>query len=85
MKKFINLGKLLHRARLENGYTQEQLGLKLNLTSQNISKWERGLSVPPSRRFHKLIEVLRLNKKELGDAIMEDTMALIRGKTFSNE
>ena len=36
----------LKAMRKAKGYTQEELAIKLNVTRQTISKWEKGLSVP---------------------------------------
>ena len=36
----------LQKLRKENGLTQEMLAERINVSSQTVSKWEKGLSVP---------------------------------------
>ena len=36
----------LRKLRKKSGFTQEELALKLNVTRQTISNWERGYSIP---------------------------------------
>jgi transcriptional regulator with XRE-family HTH domain len=42
----INVGKQIANLRNQNGFTQEELAEKLGITSQAISKWENGHSLP---------------------------------------
>lgn len=44
--------------RKSKGLSQEELGIKLNLVRQTISKWEQGLSVPDSEMLISISEVL---------------------------
>lgn len=41
-----NVGDLIQQGRKNLGLTQEQLGAKLGVTGQAVSKWEQGLSLP---------------------------------------
>ena len=55
------------------GYTQEELAIKLNVTRQTISKWEKGLSVPDVDFLFKIADVLETNVGTLlGGAIMDE-------------
>lgn len=45
-------------ARKSKGLSQEELGIKLNVVRQTISKWEQGLSVPDSEMLITISEVL---------------------------
>ena len=59
--------------RKANGYTQEELAIKLNVTRQTISKWEKGLSVPDVDFLFKIADVLETNVGTLlGGAIMDE-------------
>ena len=70
----------LKAMRKAKGYTQEELAIKLNVTRQTISKWEKGLSVPDVDFLFKIADVLETNVGTLlGGAIMgevnKDTVA----------
>lgn len=41
-----SLGQRLARLRKAKGFTQEEVGKKLNISSQAVSKWENDLSAP---------------------------------------
>ena len=44
--------------RKSKGLTQEELGIKLNVVRQTISKWEQGLSVPDSEMLISISDIL---------------------------
>lgn len=63
----------LKAMRKAKGYTQEELAIKLNVTRQTISKWEKGLSVPDVDFIFKIADVLETNVGTLlGGAIMDE-------------
>ena len=63
----------LKAMRKAKGYTQEELAIKLNVTRQTISKWEKGLSVPDVDFLFKIADVLETNVGTLlGGAIMDE-------------
>lgn len=63
----------LKAMRKAKGYTQEELAIKLNVTRQTISKWEKGLSVPDVDFLFKVADVLETNVGTLlGGAIMDE-------------
>lgn len=63
----------LKAMRKVKGYTQEELAIKLNVTRQTISKWEKGLSVPDVDFLFKIADVLETNVGTLlGGAIMDE-------------
>ena len=55
MKKY---GQLILKLRKNAGLTQEQLGKKLNVSYQAISKWENNLAEPDLETLEKLTDVL---------------------------
>lgn len=42
----MNIGKRLKDARIESGYTQEQIAEQLDVSRQTISSWENGRTFP---------------------------------------
>ena len=63
----------LKAMRKAKGYTQEELAIKLNVTRQTLSKWEKGLSVPDVDFLFKIADVLETNVGTLlGGAIMDE-------------
>ena len=63
----------LKAMRKAKGYTQEELAIKLNVTRQTISKWEKGLSVLDVDFLFKIADVLETNVGTLlGGAIMDE-------------
>ena len=73
-KESINMfSENLKAMRKAKGYTQEELAIKLNVTRQTISKWEKGLSVPDVDFLFKIADVLETNVGTLlGGAIMDE-------------
>src|SRR5690554_654550 len=53
----MKISEKIKRLRKERGWSQTQLSNKLNLHSQQISRYERGLFVPSSETLAKLAEV----------------------------
>ena len=66
--KFLNIGKQLKDARIESGYTQEQVAEQLDVSRQTISSWENG------RTFPDIVSVVSLS--DIYDVSLD---ALIKG------
>ena len=64
MKKY---GHIISKLRKKQGLTQEQLGKKLNVSYQAISKWENNLSEPDLETLEKLTEVFGIPMSEFFD------------------
>lgn len=64
----------IKNARQAKGMTQEELAIRLNVTRQTISKWEKGLSIPDAEILIKLSEVLDVSVSELLGTNTNDTM-----------
>ena len=52
------IGQQIKRYRVEMGYTQEKLGQLIGVTSQAVSKWERG-SVPDAELIPLIAQFAR--------------------------
>ena len=63
----------LKTLRKQKGLTQETLAIKLHITRQTISKWEKGLSVPDTEQLVRLAEVLEVPITQLLGQKVADT------------
>lgn len=61
----MTLGEQLTRLRKKNYYTQQELGCKLNISAQAISKWENDLSEPDLATLRKLAELYKITLVEI--------------------
>lgn len=52
------IGHQIRKYRVERGYTQEKLGQLIGVTSQAVSKWERG-SVPDAELIPLIAQFAR--------------------------
>ena len=69
MNKF---GDIIREHRKLKNMTQEELGNKLFVSKQAISKWENGRSLPDLDTIQKLIEILEIDANEvLGGTVQE--------------
>ena len=58
-------GKFIAKLRKEKNMTQEQLAEKMGVSTNAVSKWERGLSFPDVSLYKKLCKELGINIEEL--------------------
>lgn len=66
------IGDIIRKHRERKNITQEELGNKLFVSKQVISKWERGRSLPDLETTQKLIEILEIDVNEiLGGTVQE--------------
>ena len=66
------LSENLKKLRNQNGLSQEELAIKLNVVRQTISKWEKGLSVPDSEMLIRIAEELGTSVTELLGGRLEE-------------
>lgn len=55
------VGNQIARLRKQNGYTQEELAEKLNISAQAISKWENGHTLPETIQLPLLSKLLNIS------------------------
>ena len=61
------LGENILKLRKKNGFSQEQLGEKINVTRQTISNWELGETAPNPEQLKLLSQSLNISIDELLD------------------
>ena len=59
------MGKFIRELREEKGLTQKDIGDKLHITDNSVSKWERGINAPDIYYLGPLSEMLGVTVKEL--------------------
>ena len=60
----MNYGQKIAELRKSNKLTQAELGTKLNVTAQAISKWENNLSEPDIDSIRKMCELFEVSVDE---------------------
>jgi len=85
MREFGNLGKFLKNARSDRALTQKDVAEKLGLHVQFVSNWERGICAPPGHSFQKMIQLLRLDRSELVDVMLNDSKSYIQSKVYKKK
>ena len=61
------LGENILKLRKQNGFSQEQLGEKINVTRQTISNWELNETSPNPEQLKLLSQTLNISIDELLD------------------
>ena len=61
----IKMGKFIKELRQEKGLTQKEIGDKLKITDNSISKWERGINAPDIYYLAPLSKILGVSINEL--------------------
>lgn len=59
------LNENIKTIRKNKGYSQEELAIRLHVTRQTISKWEKGTSVPDADLLMDMAEILEVSVSEL--------------------
>ena len=61
----IDIANNIAEFRKKCGFTQKELAERAGVSSQTVSKWEKGLSVPDSELLIKLAEILEVPVSQL--------------------
>lgn len=87
------IGKIIKKLRKEKGFTQEQFAEKINLSTNYLSKVERGMNTPNVETFLKMAEILDFTLEDFGinqthketiDKEKEDLLKLILSSSSKN-
>lgn len=60
------IGKIIQKLRRDKNLTQEELAEKIDLSTNYLSKVERGLSVLNAEAFLKMADVLKFSLEDFG-------------------
>lgn len=74
----MTLGEKIKKARIENGFTQEELAEKLMVSRQAITKWEKDRGMPDVGNLKILAELLNVSVDYLLDDGEKADMNVIR-------
>ena len=66
------LAEKIIKLRKQNGLSQEELAMRLNVSRQSVSKWESGTSVPDLNKIIKLSEIFGVSTDYLLKDEIED-------------
>lgn len=80
----VKIGKFIASCRKEKHLTQEQLAEKLNISTNAVSKWERGICLMDIRQLRPLSEILGVSANEIlsGERLSEDEYKQKAEKNF---
>lgn len=67
------IGTIIRKHRIAKGLTQEDLGAKVFVSKQAVSKWETGKTLPDIEMVRKLCDILEINKDEILGGSIEET------------
>lgn len=70
------IGKFITERRREKGLTQDDIAKRLGITSQSVSKWERGVNVPDISVLKELSGILGVTVEELLKGRCENSSTL---------
>ena len=71
------LPKKIKALRIAKGYKQEELGERIGLTRDAISKWENGKNIPRLPELLSLAMVFEMNVSELLQEIDEERKSMV--------
>ena len=71
------MGKFIKELREEKGLTQKDIGDKLHITDNSVSKWERGINAPDIYYLGPLSEMLGVTVTELETVDMKEVFEAI--------
>lgn len=67
------IGSIIRDHRIAKGLTQEELGNKVFVSKQAVSKWETGKTLPNIEMVRKLCEILDIKNDEILGGSIEET------------
>ena len=80
-----NFGNNLMELRKKNGYSQEDLANKLNVTRQTISKWELEQTSPNLKDLKNIADIFNISLDELTSNIKDNSNLNFKNKKGKNK
>ena len=80
--EFSNLSKLLKEQRVKASFTQSEIAEALKVHVQFVSNWERGQCAPPAHCFDKLIDILKVSRQKVVEAMVADAKSAIEERVY---
>lgn len=82
----MSIGSNIARLRKDKGWTQAELGEKLGVSNQAVSKWESGMTMPDIMLLPEIAEVLQVSIEDLYKEINEQaSISAKKQETFSEQ
>ena len=81
----MELGKKIRQLRCKAGLTQEQLGEKLGIGAQSVSKWENSATMPDITALPRLAETFGVSIDELFDLTAEQRFHRMENRMDAEE
>lgn len=78
----IDFGKRVRSFRLKNNYSQKELGFRIGVSEQSVSKWENGECLPDVYNLKLLAQILRISVDTLLDTEMQKLEKIIETITI---
>lgn len=87
----VQIGKNIRRYRQDKGLTETELAKLIDVNQRNLSRWELGKSMPPTKVIIKMAKYFQVTSDALlgvGDAVKETEeqeaqKEVLRGRTFA--
>lgn len=67
------IGTIIRNYRVAKGLTQQELGNRVFVSKQAVSKWETNKTLPDIETLRKLCDILEINKDEILGGTIEET------------
>ena len=76
----MELGKKIKQLRMNAGLTQDQLGERLGITPQSVSKWENAVALPDITLLPQIAETFGISIDDLFDLTVEQKLNRIENR-----
>lgn len=71
-----DLGKVLKSLRVQHGYTQSDVGDKLDVSTGSVGRWENNASIPSTEKFIEIAILYNIPINYLVGIPLEETLSI---------